>query len=317
MAEPSSAQVDLEALLIRSVGNLVGETEVLRFGVAVSGGPDSMALLDLAARCFSGRVEAATVDHGLRPESADEAAMVAQWCGQHGIPHAVLRPADPLSGNVQRWARTQRYAALERWRGDRAIDWLFTAHHADDQLETVLLRLNRGSGVNGLSGIRARQGHVLRPLLSARRADLLDHVRSKGLPFVNDPSNVDPRFNRAAIRRNLEDVVWLDAQAAVRSAGALAECGEALDWMVDELATAHIRKEGDAWLLTRTDLPRELLRRLLIRIVSEAQPDAPPRGDTVDRAIQIASQGGQTSLGSLLIKGGAVWKIGAAPQRRH
>src|ERR1043165_7361550 len=124
MAEPSSAQSDLEALLIQAVGNLVGEAAGLRFGVAVSGGPDSMALLDLAHRCFAGRVEAATVDHGLRPESADEAAMVAQWCSGRGIPHAVLHPAAPLTGNVQQWARAQRYAALEGWRSERRIDWL-------------------------------------------------------------------------------------------------------------------------------------------------------------------------------------------------
>lgn len=316
MAEPSSAQSDLEALLIQAVGNLVGEAAGLRFGVAVSGGPDSMALLDLAHRCFAGRVEAATVDHGLRPESADEAAMVAQWCSGRGIPHAALHPTAPLTGNVQQWARAQRYAALEDWRSERRIDWLCTAHHADDQLETVLMRLNRGSGVNGLSGIRARQGHVLRPLLNARRADLLDHVRSAGLPFVNDPSNADPRFDRAAIRQHLENVSWLDARAATRSAAALAECAEALDWMVDDLAAAHVRREGGDWLLTRTDLPRELLRRLLMRIVAEAQPGALPRGDGIDRAILVAAQGGQTSLGGLLIKGGAFWKINVAPARR-
>ncbi|HWV12673.1 MAG TPA: tRNA lysidine(34) synthetase TilS [Sphingobium sp.] len=315
MADTCSAQPDLEALLIQSVVGLVGEADKFRFGVAVSGGPDSMALLNLAARCFAGRVEAATVDHGLRPESAEEAAMVAQWCSGRGLPQAVLRPPQPLTGNVQQWARTQRYAALEGWRAERSIDWLFTAHHADDQLETILMRLNRGAGVNGLSGIRARQGHVLRPLLGVRRADLLEHVRAEGLPFVNDPSNVNPRFDRVAIRQHLEHVSWLDPLAAVRSAAALAECGDALDWMVKDLATAYVRQEGDAWLLTRTDFPRELLRRLLLHIVAKAQPGASPRGDTIDRAVAAAAKGGQASLGALLVKGGMVWKISVAPPR--
>ena len=122
MAEPPSAKSDLETLLIQSVHRLVGEVGGFRLGVAVSGGPDSMALLDLAARCFPRRVEAATVDHGLRQASAEEAAMVAQWCGGRGITHAVLYPPVPLTGNVQQWARTQRYAALEAWRADRQID---------------------------------------------------------------------------------------------------------------------------------------------------------------------------------------------------
>lgn len=316
MTAPPSAQPDLEALLTQSVRALAGDPAALRFGVAVSGGPDSMALLDLTARAFPGRVEAATVDHGLRREAADEAAVVAQWCGAQGIPHAVLHPAAPLTGNVQQWARAQRYAALEEWRTDRAIDWIFTAHHADDQRETLVMRLNRGAGVNGLSGIRARQGYVLRPLLGARRAELLDYANQRDLPFVNDPSNADPRFDRVVIRQHLKGVDWLDPQSVVRSAGALAECEEALDWMVENLAAAHVREEGDAWLLTRTDLPRELLRRLLVRLVLKLEPGAQPRGETLDRAIAVALRGGQVSVGGLLLKGGPIWKISAAPPRR-
>ena len=316
MAAPHSAQPDLEALLTLSVGALVGDDASLRFGVAVSGGPDSMALLAMAAHAFSGRVEAATVDHGLRPESAEEAAMVGQWCHGNGVAHAVLHPITPPTGNVQQWARTQRYAALEQWRTDRGIDWIFTAHHADDQLETVLMRLNRGAGVNGLAGIRARQGRILRPLLGVRRAQLFDYAGERGIPFVNDPSNIDPRFDRAVIRRHLKDAEWLDPQSAVRSAAALAECEEALDWTVKDIVAAYVRKEGEAWLLTRTDLPRELLRRLLLRIIAEAEPGAEPRGDTLDRAIAVAMRGGQASLGGLLLKGGAVWRVSVAPPRR-
>ena len=317
MAAPSSAESGLEGLLAQTVRMLVGEGCTLRFGVAVSGGPDSMALLDLAAHVFPGRVEAATVDHGLRPESATEAAMVADWCREQGIPHAVLYPGEPVAGNVQHWARTQRYRLLEDWRIAQKIDWIFTAHHADDQLETLLMRLNRGAGVNGLAGIRARQGHILRPLLGVRRAQLLDHVRQQRLPFVNDPSNSDPRFDRATIRKLLRDVDWLDPQAAVRSAAALAESEEALDWTVDALEARHVRQEGSAWLLDRTDLPRELLRRLLLRMLARVAPGAPPpRGDTLDRALAVAAQGGQASIGSALLKGGAEWAVSPAPPRR-
>ncbi|HEX7876119.1 MAG TPA: tRNA lysidine(34) synthetase TilS [Sphingobium sp.] len=317
MAKAERAEPDLQELLAQSVRALAGESAAARFGVAVSGGPDSMALLSLAARAFPGRVEAATVDHGLRPASAAEAAMVAEWCERHAIPHVILHPGAPATGNIQRWARDQRYALLGEWRVANRLDWIFTAHHADDQLETVLMRLNRGAGVNGLAGIRARQGHVLRPLLGARRAQLLAYAEREGLPFVEDPSNSDSRFDRAAIRQRLRGATWLDAQAAARSAAALGEVEEALDWAVDALEVRHVRAEGDMWVLDRTDLPRELLRRLLLRMLAYVDPAAPaPRGDTVDRAMAAAAQGQQASVGKALLSGGDCWTVKAAPPRR-
>lgn len=315
MTRPPSVEAGLETLLAQSVRSLAGEGDALRFGVAVSGGPDSMALLDLAARVFPGRVKAATVDHGLRNASADEAAMVAEWCRDQGIAHEVLHPEEPLAGNVQQWARSQRYAALEEWRAKQGIDWIFTAHHADDQLETMLMRLNRGAGVNGLAGIRARQGHILRPLLGVRRAQLLDYAQLRRLPFVNDPSNSDPRFDRAAIRQQLAAVDWIDSQSAVRSAAALAECEEALDWSVSALEAQHVRGEGATWVLNHTDLPRELLRRLLLRMLARVGTEA-PRGDALDRAIAAALLGRQASLGTALLKGGSEWIVSLAPPRR-
>lgn len=317
MATADQPAADLAAQLAQSVAALTGDGEDQRFGVAVSGGPDSMALLDLAARAFPGRVEAATVDHGLRPASAGEAAMVADWCAAHSIPHVILHPAGPVAGNIQHWARSQRYALLARWRSDRLIDWIFTAHHADDQLETMLMRLNRGAGVNGLAGIRARQGHVLRPLLGVRRAQLLAYAEERRLPYVEDPSNSDPRFDRAAIRARLRDADWIDAQAATRSAAALGETEEALDWVVDGLEARHVRADGAGWLLDRTDLPRELLRRLLLRLVARIDPQMPaPRGDSLDRAIVAAHAGRKMSLGNVLLKGGSQWRVGLAPPRK-
>ena len=316
MAGPDPVAVKLKAELLRVVGALAGEDAKARFGVAVSGGPDSMALLDLAVQAFPGRVEAATVDHGLRAASSAEAAMVADWCRDHGIAHAILHPAEPVAGNVQNWARAQRYTLLADWRTARRIDWIFTAHQADDQLETLLMRLNRGAGVSGLAGIRARQGHVLRPLLGVRRTDLLAYARARALPYVDDPSNSDPRFDRVAIRQHLKQVDWLDPQAAGRSAAVLAEVEDALDWMVDALEAQHVRREGEACLLDRTDLPREMLRRLLLRMVYRIDPAARPRGDTVDRAILAAQAGAKASIGEALLIGGSCWTVRQAPPRR-
>ncbi|KEQ53159.1 tRNA lysidine(34) synthetase TilS [Sphingobium chlorophenolicum] len=311
------AEGDLETQLKQAIGALVENAASARFGVAVSGGPDSMALLDLAARAFPGRVEAATVDHGLREASAAEAAMVANWSRDAGIEHAMLHPQGAVRGNVQSWARAQRYALLEEWRAARGLDWLLTAHHADDQLETLLMRLNRGAGVGGLAGVRARQGVVLRPLLGARKVDLLAYALDRGLPHVDDPSNSDPRFDRAALRTALAGVDWIDAAAAGRSAAALAEAEEALDWMVAGIEADHVRPDGEGLALDRTDLPRELLRRLILRMVARLQPDgSPPRGEALDRLIAAARKGEKMSVGRLVLKGGVCWTLKIAPQRR-
>lgn len=309
----------LSSILGSAVAGLIGREVAAgdRFGVAVSGGPDSMALLDLAATRFPGQVEAATVDHGLRPESAGEAAMVARYCAGRAIPHATLHPEAPIEGSLQAAAREVRYALLERWADARGIDWLLTAHHADDQLETLLMRLNRSSGVAGLAGIRARRGRVLRPLLSVRKAALEAHVAAHGLPHAADPSNRDQRFDRARLRRELADVPWLDPLAATRSAAALADAEDALAWSADRLYAELVERRGEALALVRTDLPKEYLRRLLTMMVSELARDAPaPRGERIEQAIVQLFRARKTSIGACVATGGAVWTVRRAPPRR-
>ncbi|ALR19894.1 tRNA lysidine(34) synthetase TilS [Sphingobium baderi] len=317
MAEPLTDATALETSLREAVKGLAVDIDQARFGIAVSGGPDSMALLHVSACAFPGRVEAATVDHGLRPESADEAAMVARWCAAQGIAHAILHPVAPRTGNLHDWGRAQRYTLLEAWRVERKLDWLFTAHHADDQLETMLMRLNRGAGIGGLAGVRPQMGHVLRPLLGVRKSVLQALVDTEGLPHVQDPSNADPRFDRSLMRSALADANWLDPLAAARSAAALGEAEEALGWTVDSLADRHLRREGNGWRLEKSDFPHELQRRLLLRMLAQAAPDAsPPRGDSVDRAIAAAMTGQKASLGDWLLIGGAEWILIPAPPRR-
>lgn len=287
-----------------------------RFGIAVSGGPDSMALLLLATQAFPGRVEAATVDHGLRPEAAAEAELVGRWCAVRAIPHAILRRATPIAGSLQSAARVVRYALLEAWRAERGLDWLATAHHADDQLETLIMRLNRGSGVAGLAGVRARRGAVIRPLLGWRKAELLHVVEAEGVPYVQDPSNADPRFDRAALRASLADVDWLDPIAAARSAAALAEAEAGLQWQTRELAARHVVPEDGGWRLDRVDVPRELQRRLILHMLGEADPTVRPRGDTLDYIIVELIAGRKASIGDWLLEGGAAWTLRRAPSRR-
>ena len=125
-------------------------------GVAVSGGPDSLALLLLAAQARPARVEAATIDHALRPESRAEAEMVAALCERLGVPHAILTAnwEEKPSTAIQERARAIRYKLLGEWARNRRLGALATAHHLDDQAETLLMRLTRGAGVRGLAGMR-------------------------------------------------------------------------------------------------------------------------------------------------------------------
>lgn len=309
----------LKQRLAGAIEALIGQAtaSTARFGVAVSGGPDSMALLDLVALVHPSRVEAATVDHGLRPESSQEAAMVSSFCAERAIPHRILRPAVLIQGSIQAEARAVRYELLDAWLAAQGLDWLLTAHHADDQLETMVMRINRGSGVAGLAGVRARRGHLLRPLLATRKAELVDHVCSAGIPHATDPSNADSRFDRARLRAHLAEAEWLDPVAAARSAAALADAEEALGWMAGELYARFVTQEADALILATTDLPRELLRRLLAHMIRKMAPDAPePRGERIDQAIIQLCRGRRISIGACVATGGVRWSVRKAPPRR-
>jgi len=209
-----------------------------RLALAVSGGSDSLAMLWLAAQAFGDRVTVLSVDHGLRPEAAAECATVAALTDGLGVGHATLTLADrPGPGNIQAEARDARYAAMAGWCRDRGIGFLLTAHHADDQAETLLLRLARGSGLGGLAGIRRAQRlqgiMVLRPLLEWRRAALADAMVPSGWAVADDPSNHDPRFDRTQARSLLAREPFLKPGRLASAAGFLAEAEDALGWAAE------------------------------------------------------------------------------------
>ncbi|MGX7953694.1 tRNA lysidine(34) synthetase TilS [Tsuneonella sp. HG249] len=224
-------------------------------GVAVSGGPDSLALLLLANAALPGRVIAATVDHRLREENAAEARTVAEVCRERGIPHETLTVAVE-AGNLQDRARDARYTALCSSFAQRGARVFATAHHADDQAETVLMRLGRGSGLSGLAGIRARRivtapeplgGFlVARPLLDWRRAELAAVVEHVGLVAADDPSNDDARFDRVQMRRRLADMPWLDPFAIARSAALLQEAEDAIADAAAVVMARAVHRDGSA-----------------------------------------------------------------------
>ena len=291
-----------------------------KLGLAVSGGPDSLALLLLANAAFAGRVEAATVDHGLRAENVDEAAEVAHICREMGVEHRVLR-IEVAAGNLQAQARDARYAALARWLEERHLAALVTAHHGDDQAETLLLRLNRGSGVAGLAGVRARgivpgtAVPLLRPLLGWRRGELADVVAAGGVASAQDPSNIDDRFDRARLRKMLARADWLDIPALAASAAHLADADAALDWAARREWAEAVSVDGPG-ITYRPRAPRAVALRVVARIMRELGGDI-PRGSAVARLFDALLAGQPGSLGSLVARPTHDgWRFMRAPKRR-
>jgi tRNA(Ile)-lysidine synthase len=293
--------------------------DAARLGLAVSGGGDSLALLLLAHAALPGRVAVATVDHGLRAESAEEATGVAALCARLGVPHATLA-VRLAAGNLQAEARAARYAALGEWAAGEGLVALATAHHADDQAETLLARLNRASGVAGLAGVRARgpvpgtRLPLLRPLLGWRRGELAGVVAAAGLVAVDDPSNVDPRFDRARLRAALAGADWLDVAALAQSAAHLADADAALDWAAGREWAEAVRKEALGFSY-RPQAPRAVALRVLGRIAGELGES--PRGAVLARAFEALLQGQPASIGALVARPGPQgWSVQAAPKRR-
>jgi len=318
-ALPPEAVERFRADLLRLKGRNAAE----RFGLAVSGGPDSIALLLLARAAFPHRIEVATVDHGLRREAASEALFVAELCAMLDVPCDILTVTVARQGNISANAREARYAALAAWRERRRLSWLVTAHHADDQLETFIMRANRGSGVAGLSGIRREQGVILRPLLGWRRAELAALVADSGVTPVADPSNSDDRYDRARLRKALAGVDWLDPQAVSESAAMLASADEALRWMADQFATGLLSYgKGDVVFdRHRLDMPAELVRRLVIRAMIRVDPDfavAGSGGGALARFVGRLETGRSATLGKVHadVRQGQ-WRFRRAPAHRH
>lgn len=323
IAPPPAASI---ARFAADLAALEGEREI-RLGVAVSGGPDSLALLLLAAAACPGRVRAATVDHGLRPENAEEARFVAGVCKELGVPHAILLGELPTEGgSVQARARTLRYRLLADWAEGAALSQVATAHHADDQAETLLMRLARGSGLPGLAGIRAARPlsqdsdvRLVRPLLGWRRDELADMAKATGLHAVDDPSNRAPAFDRTRFRALLQASDVVDPARLAAAASHLAGCEEALAWAA-EAAWALRTVGGDALEVDVSGLPREIARRLARRAIETVRAERGLtrawREDGVDRLLEALGAGKQVTLAGVLCSGGAIWRFRPAPPRR-
>jgi tRNA(Ile)-lysidine synthase len=291
--------------------------------IAVSGGPDSLALLLLAHAAFPGAVTAATVDHGLRPEAAAEARAVAAICATLGLPHQILTGAWPASGSTQERARALRYRLLGKWAAGQGAGWIATGHHLDDQAETFIMRAARGAGTAGLSGVRARVEMdgvpvpLIRPLLGWRRAELAALVAAAGIAPVDDPSNRDSAYDRTAFRALLAGTPRLRPEGLARAAANLAEAEAALDWAAANCAVERLHALGDTLRLRDPhSLPRELRRRLVALAILRVAPAAAPRGDAIDRLLHLLDSGRAGTLAGVAAKPGDDWHFSPAPPRR-
>ena len=281
-------------------------------GVAVSGGGDSVALLHMLAERGDG-LRAVTVDHGLRDESAAEAAQVAALCKRLGVPHTVLKWKDwDKSGNLQDAARQARLRLIAAWADEENITHVALGHSLDDQAETVLLRLARGSGVDGLSGMAAQRttGPLtwVRPLLHARRDELRTYLVEKSVEWIDDPSNDDPKYDRVKARQALavlEDL-GITADGLVATADRMQDARVALETATQTLADtcAEITDAGEVRLnmATFNTAPNELRYRLLSATLQWIS-GAPyrPRFDSLRGVLaRIDEENGQTLHGCVI-----------------
>jgi tRNA(Ile)-lysidine synthase len=313
--------------------------------LAVSGGPDSTALLWLVARWQKSLKQkpallAVTVDHGLRADAAREAAAVKRLAKTLGVPHRTLAwtGAKPATGLPQA-ARKARYALLAEAAHKGGAAHILTAHTLDDQAETVLIRMSRGSGLTGLAAMaqvsRLPNGsahiNLVRPLLEVPKARLLATLRMAKVNFADDPSNRDPRFTRARLRGLMPELAreGLDAPRLSLLARRLKRADSAIEAMV-ERARRNLGQEAPdtGAIVFPADkfarLPAEIALRLVGRAVTQCGDEGPVELGKLEalHAAIAAAQSGKTPLrrtlaGAIVTLAGGRLAVEKAPPRRR
>ena len=314
--------------------------------LAVSGGPDSTALMVLAARWRKAlkvkpKLIAATVDHGLRKEAKREAAAVGRLARKLGIAHRILRwtGAKPKTG-LQEAARVARYRLLAGAARKANASHILTAHTRDDQAETVLIRMSRGSGVTGLAamtrvstvpGDSEGRMKLIRPLLDIPKARLIATLRVAKIPFADDPSNRDPRFTRARLRGLMRDLAreGLDNRRLALLALRLRRADLAIEAAVGraEVELAQLPSAPGAVTFDAAGyarLPAEVALRLIGRAVASAGDEGPvelAKLEALKEALDAAQNAGNARFrrslaGALVTLAGPEITVERAPPRR-
>jgi len=304
-----------DELLLQSVGNSFGAKPPKVIGVAVSGGSDSTALLHLMHQWAGGAgvmLHAVTVDHGLRDAAAGEAKSVARMCAGLGIDHSTLRWTGwDGKGNLQDQARRARYGLMSGWAREHGIEMIALGHTIEDQAETFLMRLARGSGVDGLSGMatRRRSDGVtwVRPVLLQRRQDLRGYLQRHDVEWIDDPTNEDERFARVKIRKAMRVLagLGLGTERLAATAQDLRMARMALELQTREAAERIATVENGDVVLDRMQyrrLPTEIGARLFSHALCwVSSAEYRPRRQSLLDAEDRAGMGKATTLHGCLI----------------
>ena len=310
--------------------------------IAASGGPDSTALLLLAAR-WAKRLKAppkllaVTIDHGLRPEAAAEATAVKRLARRLGVQHRTLawRGTKPKTG-LQEAARLARYRLLMEAASRARCAHVLTAHTLDDQAETVLFRLARGSGLTGLAGMATASlipvsggggTFIVRPLLHLPKARLIATLRAAGIAYSEDPSNSDPRFTRARLRALMPELAreGLSAHGLARLAGRMRRAEASIEFAVhaarEALAPSAWPRRGP--IIFEADrfraLPAEIGLRLLGRAIAHAGDEGPVelgKLEALYEAVRREARLRRTLAGAVVTLTGRQLSVERAPSRR-
>jgi tRNA(Ile)-lysidine synthase len=311
------------AALLRSVAEAISRLGLTDRGMlaAVSGGADSLALLH-ALHHAGVLLEVATIDHGLRPESAGEIELVHRQCVALGLRFHSRAVTLAAGSGLEAAARDARYAALQTIRVERGLAVIATGHTASDQAETVLMRLGRGSSLAGAAGILERRSDgVVRPLLGVTRDQTRAYVTSLGVEFVDDPMNDDPTFTRVQVRQGALPALRAALgpgveRALARFAQHAAEDDAVLQEQARTALERAVRHDGTLDRVAVLSLQRSIARRVVVMLLERSA--VPIDAQLVDDCLRAVEGKGTATLPGdqlLTIKDGAV-AVEPAPPRR-
>lgn len=304
-----SGSLDAIATLRAAIADMFQEHGLKCPGIAVSGGSDSTALLLAASDVAQGKkvdLRVASVDHGLRVDAAREVAAAADLSTRLGFPHDALTLKLSPGPNLQARARDARYDALAQWAKRTGRDAVLLGHTADDVAETLMMRLDRGAGIDGLARmaqVRRAGGCLwLRPALQHRRADLRAALAARDQGWYDDPSNNDPSFDRVAARQAI-GALGLDIALLAASAQALDDARQSLATHAEDLARQHVREDRGDLLIDRLAFaarhgrdPDPLPRIMLAALRWIGGRPYGPRRDERLRLVEAALAGGTLTL---------------------
>lgn len=252
-----------------------------KFAVAVSGGPDSMALAHMVmgwTKDNNKEVHIITVNHGLRPESVDEAKMVSDWAANQNITHQILNwEGDKPEAGIMEAARASRYDMMAEYCTQNDIGILFVAHHLDDQAETFLIRLAKGSGLDGLAAMNEQRRYnkgviIIRPLLDIPKQDIISYCDKNKISYVQDPSNENEDYMRPRLRQSMAVLAQegLTNKRLAMTAKRLARARKSLEILAAAAYGACVREEAPSHVIMDFAELRKQPEEIGFRVVQKA-----------------------------------------------